>query len=63
MKEKIRKECYKRVRGALLSELNAKNKLEAFKKLAIPFVTYSFNVVNWNLEEIKRTYKKVRNSR
>ena len=29
MKERIRKECYKRVSGVLQSELNAKNKLEA----------------------------------
>ena len=50
MKEKIRKECYRRVRGVLQSELNAKNKLKAINTLAIPAVTYSFNVVNWNLE-------------
>ena len=60
MKEKIRKECYRRVRGVLQSELNAKNKLEAINPLAIPVVTYSFNVVNWNLEEIKRIDRKIR---
>ena len=59
MKEKIRKECYRRVRGVLQSELNAKNKLEAINPLAIPVVTYSFNVVNWNLEEIKRIDRKI----
>ena len=60
MKEKIRKECYRRVKAVLQSELNAKNKLEAINTLAIPVVSYSFNVVNWNLEEIRRIDRKIR---
>ena len=60
MKEKIRKECYRRVRVLLQSELNAKNKLEAINTLAIPVVSHSFNVVNWNLEDIKRINRKIR---
>ena len=60
MKEKIRKECYRPVRVVLQSELNAKNKLEAINTLAVPVVTYSFHVVNWNLEEIKRIDTKIR---
>ena len=62
MKEKIRKECYRRVREVLQSELNTKNKLEAINTLAIPVVSYTFNVVNWNLEEIKRIDRKIRKS-
>ena len=58
MKEKIRQECYRRVRGVIQLELNAKNKLEVINTLAIPVVTYSFYVVNWNLEEIKKRDKK-----
>ena len=58
MKEKIRKEYYRRVRGVLQSELNAKNKLEAIITLAILAVTYRFNVVIWNLEEIKKIDEK-----
>ena len=58
MKEKIRKECYRRIRAVLQSELNAKNKLEAINTLAISVVSYRFNVVNWNLEEIKRLDRK-----
>ena len=57
MKDKIRKECYRRLRVVLETEQNAKNKLEASNTLAIPVVTYSFNVVNWNLEEIKKIDK------
>ena len=59
MKKKIRKECYRRVRGALQSELNAKNKLETINTLAIPVVTHSFIVVNLNLEEINRIDRKM----
>ena len=44
----------------LQSELNAKNKLEAINTSAIPVASYSFNVVNWNLEEIKRIDRKIR---
>ena len=60
MKEKIRKECYRRVRAVLQSELKAKNKLEAINTLAIPVASCGFNVVNWNLEEIKRIVRKIR---
>ena len=60
MEEKIWKECYRQVRAILHTKRNAKNKLEAFNTLAIPVVTYSFNVINWNLEEIRRMDRKVR---
>ena len=33
MKERIRKECYKQVRGVLKSEVNEKNKFEAISTL------------------------------
>ena len=59
MEEKIRKACYRRVRAVLESELNAKNKLEAITTLAVPVVLYSFNLVNWNLEETKRIDRKI----
>ena len=60
MKRKIRKECYRRVRAILHTELNAKNKLEAINTLAIPVVTYNFSVMKWNLEEKKRMNRKIR---
>ena len=46
MKEKIRKECYRQVRAILHTEMNAKTKLDAMNTLAIPVITYSFNVIN-----------------
>lgn len=36
------------------TELNAKHKFEVINTLAIPIVTYTFNVINWNLEKIQR---------
>ena len=59
-KEKIRKEYYRRVRLILKSELNAGNRVEAIDTLAVPFVTYSFNVINWKLSEIKKLDTKTR---
>ena len=60
MEEKIWKECYRQVGAILHTKRNAKNKLEAFNTLAIPLATCSFNVINWNLEEIRRMDRKVR---
>ena len=46
MKEKIRKECYRRVRAVLKTELNSANRIRAINTLTIPVVTYTFNIVN-----------------
>ena len=60
MKEKIRKECYRRVRAILKTELNSANRIEAINTLAIPVVTYSFNIINWTLSDIKKIDVKIR---
>lgn len=52
MKEKIQKEYYHRIWVGLKSELNSSNKLEAIHTLAVPAVTYSFNIINWTLQEL-----------
>ena len=54
MKEKIQKEYYCRIRMVLKSELNYANKLEAINTLAEPLVTYSFNTINWKLQELAK---------
>ena len=46
MKEKIRKEHYRRILMVLKSELNSANELGAINTLAVPLVTYSFNIIN-----------------
>ena len=60
MKDKVRKECVRRVRAMLRTELNAKNRIKAINTLAIPVITYSFNIVNWNMSEIRKIDRKIR---
>ena len=52
MKEKIRKECIRRIQSIMKTELNSRNRITAINNLAIPVVTYSFNIINWNLREL-----------
>ena len=60
MKEKIRKEYYRRIPMVLKSELNFANKLEAINTLAVLVVTYSFNIINWSLQELAKIDTKTR---
>ena len=60
MKEKIRKEYYRRIRLVLKSELNAANRMDAINTLAVPVVTYSFNTINWKMKERKKLDRKTR---
>ena len=60
MKDKIRKECYRRVRAILHTELNAQNKLKSNQHTSNIFNHLQF-VINWNLEEIRRMHRKIRN--
>ena len=61
MREKIQKGCFRRVRSILRSELNARNRINAINSLALPVVTYSFTIINWSLNEIKKFDTKIRN--
>ena len=60
MREKIRKEYYRRVRLILKSEVNAVNRIAAINSLAIPVITYSMNIVNWQINDIKKLDTKTR---
>jgi len=60
MKEKLRKEYFRRVRLILRSELNGKNKIEAINSLAIPTVQYSFGIIDWKYSELKTLDSKTR---
>ena len=60
MKEQIRKECYRRVRLVLETELNAVNRINAINTLAIPVVTYSFGIINWSTTDLSRVDCKIR---
>lgn len=61
MKEKIRKEYYRRIRMITKYELNAINRMEAINTLATTVVTYSFYIVNWKMEEIRKLIEKPEN--
>ena len=60
MREKIRKECFRRVRSILRSEFNARNRIDAINSLALPVITYSFTIINWSLTKIKKVDPNVR---
>ena len=60
MKEKIRKEYYRRISLVLRSELNAVNRTNAINTLAVPVVTYSFNNISWTVEDLKKMDRKTR---
>ena len=63
MKEKI-KECYRRVRAILETELNFANRVKAINTLVIHIVTFSFNIINWTVPELimRRLDTKIRKS-
>lgn len=60
MKEKIRKEYYRRIKLVLKSELNAKNKIDSINCIAIPVVQYSFGIIEWKDSEIEQLDRKTR---
>ena len=53
MKEILRKEYQRRVRMVCKSELNSRNCINAINALAVPLLTYSFNIVNWTMNDIR----------
>ena len=60
MKENIWKEYYSRIRLVLKSELNAAKRIDAIITLAVPVVTYSFNIINRKIEELMKLDRKTR---
>ena len=53
MKQKVLTTFKKRLRCILKTELNSKNIAIAIGESAIPVISYTFGVLNWNEEEIK----------
>ena len=51
MKEKIRKKYYRKIRMVLKSELNAINKIEAIKTVAILVILQFFQLLRSELSE------------
>ena len=60
MREKIGAEYLKRVRKILKTQLTSKNKITAINQLAIPVISYSIGIINWNQSDINRLDVKTR---
>jgi len=54
MKVRLKLEYSMRLRMILKSELNSRNKITAMGALAVPVLRYSFGIINWRTEEIKK---------
>jgi len=53
-KERMKTKYTRRLRMILKSVVNAKNKITATGALAVPVLKYSFRIINWRLEEIRK---------
>jgi len=60
MKERLKQEYSRRLKIIMKSELNARNKITANGALAVPVLRYSFGIINWRTEEIKKIDRKTR---
>ena len=60
MKEKIRREYYRRIRLILKTGLDSKNRIAAINTLAVPVVQYSYNIIDWSLLDLQRMGRKTR---
>jgi DNA-directed RNA polymerase subunit L len=54
MKERLKQKLI------LKSELNASNKITGIGALAVPVLRYSFSIINWRTEDIKKIDRKTR---
>jgi hypothetical protein len=59
-KEKLNKEYVRRLRLGLVTELNAKNKIQEVAPWAVPILRYRFGIFNWFQEELQKLDRKTR---
>jgi iron-sulfur cluster repair protein YtfE (RIC family) len=50
----------RRLRLVLDTKLSAKNKIQAIGALAVPVLKYSFGIINWHQEELRKLDRKTR---
>lgn len=60
MKEKVRKEYYKRLRKVLESKLNGGNIVKAMNTWAVAAVRYTAGILDWTVDELKNMDRKTR---
>jgi len=59
-KEKLKKEYLRELRLVFVTELSAKNKIQAIGSLAVPVLIYSFGIIKWHQEELQNLDQKTR---
>ena len=60
VKQKLKKELTRRTGMIFKTELSSRNRKTAINTLAIPVITYSFIIIDWNFSEVKRLDIKIR---
>ena len=60
MKDKIKKEYYKRVRQLTSSNLNGRNTMRAINSWGVSLVRYSAGILKWTKDELKAMDRKTR---
>ena len=60
MKEKVRKEYYRRIRKVLESKLNGGNIIKAMNTWAVAAVRYTAGILDWTVDELKEMDRKTR---
>ena len=60
MKEKVRKEYYRRIRKVLESKLNGGNVIKAMNTWAVAAVRYTAGILDWTVNELREMDRKTR---
>jgi len=58
-KEKLKKECLRRLRLVMSTGLSAKKTIQATGSLAVPVLIYSFGIIKWR-QELQNLDRKMR---
>jgi hypothetical protein len=61
MKENLKKKYTRILKTVMKSKLIAINTITAIRALVIPVLRYSFSIIDWKLEEIRKICMKTRN--
>ena len=60
MRERLRREYFRRVTMVLRTELYGRNKVLAINGLALPVLTYSFGVIRWRTTDLQQLDRRTR---
>ena len=60
MRERLRREYFRRVKMVLRTELYGQNKVLAINGLALPVLTYSFGVIHWGTTDLQQLDRRTR---